>query len=183
MTKKQNSYAVTLPRDEQVFADGKVTCIGQIVGAIVAKDQVTAQRAAKLVKIQYEDISPVIITIEDAIKQKSFYGEKNTFKCGDIEKGFKQADQIIEGEMHVGGQEHFYLETQAALAVPKNENGEMEVFSSTQNHADIQHWVAESLDVPHNHIVVRTKRLGGGFGGKESKSGVVAIPCAIAANK
>jgi len=81
----------------------------------------------------------------------------------------------------VGGQEHFYLETQATLAVPRED--ELEIFSSTQKQADMQTAISECLRIPNSRVVIRTKRVGGGFGGKESKACLVAIPCAVAAHK
>ncbi|ODM98964.1 Xanthine dehydrogenase/oxidase [Orchesella cincta] len=170
--------------DETVFAIDEVTCVGHIIGAVVANDQATAQRAAKTVKIEYEDIQPAIITMQDAIKHNSFYNDWiKILKNGDVEKGFSEADHILEGEMYLGGQEHFYLETNAAIALPKLEDGEMEIFSSTQNPSEIQLLAAEVLGVPENRIVVRTKRMGGGFGGKETRGMLVALPVAVAAQK
>ncbi|XP_024116820.2 xanthine dehydrogenase/oxidase-like [Oryzias melastigma] len=96
--------------------------------------------------------------------------------------GFKQADRVVEGEMHIGGQEHFYLETHVTLAVPK-EDGEMELFVSSQSPNDSQSHVAKVLGVPANRVLVRVKRLGGGFGGKESRSTVLSTVVAVAANK
>lgn len=170
--------------DETVFAIDEVTCVGHVVGAIIAVDQPTAQRAAKAVKISYEDIHPAIITMEDAIKHKSFYNDwTKHLTNGNVDKGFAEADQILEGEMHLGGQEHFYLETNCAIGLPKLEDGEIELFCSTQNPTEIQLLVAEVLGIPENRIVVRTKRMGGGFGGKESRAGLVALPVAVAAQK
>ncbi|PIO30993.1 hypothetical protein AB205_0063890 [Aquarana catesbeiana] len=102
---------------------------------------------------------------------------------GNIEKGFQEADHIIEGEIHIGGQEHFYLETNCCIAVPKGEDGEMELFASTQNTTETQAFAAHALGVPSNRIVVRVKRMGGGFGGKESRSSVISTVVALAANK
>lgn len=88
---------------------------------------------------------------------------------GNTADGFAQSDHVISGEVHMGGQEHFYLETQACICVPKNEDGEMEVYTSSQNVSHSQHLIAEVLGVPSNRIVCRVKRLGGGFGGKETR--------------
>uniref|UniRef100_A0A3P9KBT9 Xanthine dehydrogenase/oxidase n=1 Tax=Oryzias latipes TaxID=8090 RepID=A0A3P9KBT9_ORYLA len=170
-----------IKQDETVFADGQVTCVGQIIGAVVADSQPHAQRAAKAVKIEYEELQP-IITIQEAITAQSFYEPIRTLQNGDVEVGFKQAEKILEGEMHIGGQEHFYLETHVTLAVPK-EDGEMELFVSTQSPNDTQSHVAKALGVPANRVVVRVKRLGGGFGGKESRSTVLSTVVAVAANK
>jgi len=183
LTKEQNKVGCII-HDETVFADEKVTCIGHVIGAIVAKDQGTAQRAAKMVKVEYEDISPIVVTIQDAIKHSSYYNDWiRNMKNGDVEKGFSESDHILEGEMYLGGQEHFYLETQATVALPKLEDGEMEIFCSTQNPAEIQFLTAEVLGLPANRIVVRTKRMGGGFGGKETRAMVLALPVAVAAKK
>ncbi|KAG7154629.1 Xanthine dehydrogenase/oxidase-like 2 [Homarus americanus] len=166
--------------DEEVFASEKVTCVGQLVGLVVAKDRATAQRASKLVKIHYQDIEPVIITIQDAIHEKSWW-EPCTICNGDTEAAFSTSDHILEGEMHLGGQEHFYLETNAHLAVPKCEDGELELFSSSQNPTKTQELVAKALNVPNNRIVCRVKRMGGGFGGKETRTSVVSVPISVAA--
>ncbi|CAK9809030.1 Xanthine dehydrogenase [Anthophora quadrimaculata] len=169
--------------DEQVFVLDKVTSHGQVIGAIVAVNQTIAQRAARMVEIEYENLEPVIISIEDAIKHRSFFNE--TPKCirnGDVEKGFAESPHILEGEVRTGGQEHFYLETNVTLAVPKEED-EMEIFCSTQAVTEVQTHIAHVLNVHANKIVVRAKRLGGGFGGKESRCGILALPVAFAAHR
>ncbi|XP_047499622.1 xanthine dehydrogenase/oxidase-like isoform X1 [Penaeus chinensis] len=166
--------------DEELFASKSVNCVGQLIGLVVAKDRATAQRAAKAVKIQYEDIKPCIITIQDAINEQSWW-TPFTIKKGDIEEGFRSSQHILEGEMHVGGQEHFYLETHTHLAVPKGEDGGMEMFSATQNAAGTQRHVAAALGVPLNLVTCRVKRLGGGFGGKETRNNMLSVPIAIAA--
>ncbi|KAK7065268.1 hypothetical protein SK128_021571 [Halocaridina rubra] len=167
-------------KDNVVFVQDVVTCVGQIIGMIVAKNQPTAQRAAKLVKIQYEDIKPLIITIQDAIREKSYFNKWTLYK-GNTESALNTSAHVLEGEMHVGGQEHFYLETQAQLVVPSCEDGTMEIFSSTQNPTDMQEKVAHVLGVLKNRVICRVKRLGGGFGGKETKPPFVAMPLCIAA--
>uniref|UniRef100_A0A2I3GNR0 Xanthine dehydrogenase n=1 Tax=Nomascus leucogenys TaxID=61853 RepID=A0A2I3GNR0_NOMLE len=118
--------------DETVFAKEKVTCVGHIIGAVVADTPEHTQRAAQGVKIVYEEL-PAIITIEDAIKNNSFYGPELKIEKGDLKKGFSEADNVVSGEIYIGGQEHFYLETHCTIAVPKGEAGEMELFVSTQN--------------------------------------------------
>ncbi|XP_027866259.1 xanthine dehydrogenase/oxidase isoform X1 [Xiphophorus couchianus] len=169
-------------QDETVFADGQVTCVGHIIGAVVADSQLHAQRAAKAVRIQYEELKP-IVTIQEAIAAQSFYEPIRTIQNGDLEAGFKQADHILEGEIHMGGQEHFYLETNVTLAVPREEDGEMELFISSQSPSDSQSFVAKALGVPANRVLVRVKRMGGGFGGKESRTTVLSTVVAVAANR
>uniref|UniRef100_H3CM91 Xanthine dehydrogenase/oxidase n=1 Tax=Tetraodon nigroviridis TaxID=99883 RepID=H3CM91_TETNG len=168
--------------DGTVLADRQVTCVGHIIGAVVADTQLHAQRAAKAVSIQYEELRP-IITIQEAIAAQSFYSQLEPFKMGDLEAGFKQADHMLEGEIHIGGQEHFYLETHVTLAVPRGEDGEMEIFVSTQNACETQSLVAKVLGVPNNRVLVRVKRMGGGFGGKESRSTILSTVVAVAADK
>ncbi|XP_053315311.1 xanthine dehydrogenase/oxidase [Spea bombifrons] len=168
--------------DETIFADNVVTCVGHIIGAIVADTQEHAQRAAKLVKISYEVLTPVV-TIQEAIENKSFYQPIKTMENGNLQRGLEEADHIHEGEIHIGGQEHFYLETNCAIAVPKGEDGEMELFVSTQNTTKTQSFAASAVGVPYNKIVVRVKRMGGGFGGKESRSTILSSAVAVAAAK
>ena len=103
-------------------------------------------------------------------------------KRGDVEAAMKAAPNTLEGEIHIGGQEHFYLETNAHIAIPTGEDGEMEVISSTQNPTDTQMVLARVLGVSANKVVVRVKRIGGGFGGKESRTTSISAPVAVAAS-
>lgn len=121
--------------------------------------------------------------LQDAIKHKSFFHEHPTvISNGDVDEAFSKSDHVIEGEVRMGGQEHFYLETQASLANFREE-GELELFTSTQNPTAIQKLTAHVLNLPISRINVRVKRLGGGFGGKETREALVALPAAIAAYK
>ncbi|KAK9703016.1 hypothetical protein K7432_010946 [Basidiobolus ranarum] len=165
--------------DEEIFASDEVFFVGQIIGIIVAKTQNEAQAAARMVTVDYEEL-PHILTIEEAIEKESYIPDVRQLARGDVQKGFENCDLIYEGESKVGGQEHFYLETNACLVVPKEDN-EIEVFSSTQNLTETQKIIAQVLDYPQNRVVVRAKRLGGGFGGKESRSVVLSAPLAVAA--
>ncbi|CAL4058678.1 unnamed protein product, partial [Meganyctiphanes norvegica] len=166
--------------DEEVFASNKVTCVGQVIGLIIAKDQAIAQKAAKLVNVEYKEIQPVIITIQDAIQEKSWW-DPWTINKGEVEGALANAQHVLEGEMHMGGQEQFYLETNAHLAVPLGEDGAVELFSSTQNPTKTQALVARALGVPSSHVVCRVKRMGGGFGGKETRTTLVSVPISVAA--
>lgn len=118
--------------DEQFFAVGKVTTAGQPIGMILASSPKIAEDASRAVKIEYEEL-PAVLTIEEAIEAKSFFAHNHHIKCGDVDSAFEEADHIFTGVSRIGGQEHFYLETQACVAIPKLEDGEMEVWSSTQN--------------------------------------------------
>ncbi|XP_061540250.1 xanthine dehydrogenase/oxidase isoform X1 [Phycodurus eques] len=176
------SNTTGIMHDETVLADGQVTCVGHIIGAVVADTQLHAQRAAKAIRIQYEELQP-IITIQEAIAAKSFYQPIRTLQKGDLEAGFKQADHILEGEMHIGGQEHFYLETNVTVAVPRGEDDEIELFVSTQAPSETQSLVAMALGIPANRVVVHVKRMGGGFGGKESRTTLLSTVVSVAAHK
>ncbi|WAR00696.1 XDH-like protein [Mya arenaria] len=177
-----NRWGAIFPDDEEIFASEQVLCQGQVIGAVIARTKDQAKRAARKVKVEYKELEP-IITIKDAIRAGSFHLSPTKLSCGDVEAGFQQADHMLEGESHMGGQEHFYLEGHATLAVPRGEDGEIEMFVSTQNPTEAQMFVARALGVPSNRVVVRVKRIGGGFGGKQSRYAVVSTPCAVAANK
>ncbi|XP_037751532.1 xanthine dehydrogenase/oxidase isoform X2 [Chelonia mydas] len=176
------SNVTGVANDELVFADNTVTCIGHVIGGVVADTHEHSRRAAKAVKIKYEDFTP-IVTIQEAIEKQSFYKSPKKIEKGDVQNGFEESDHIVEGEIYIGGQEHFYLETHCTIAVPKGEDGEMELFVSTQNPMKTQECVANALGVPANRILVRVKRMGGGFGGKESRSILLSTAVAVAAFK
>nr|XP_020667413.1 aldehyde oxidase [Pogona vitticeps] len=166
-----------------LFAREKVTCVGQIVCAVVADSEVHAKRAAAKVKIEYEALEPVILTIEDAIAHNSFFEPQRKLEQGNVDEALKTADHIIEGEIQIGGQEHFYMETQSVLVVPKGEDKEMDVYASTQHPAFVQEMVASCLGIPENRIMCHVKRVGGAFGGKLMKASILACITAVAANK
>lgn len=168
--------------DEVFFAVDEVFTVGQPIGMILADTMKRAEQAARAVKIEYEEL-PAIFTIEEAIQTESYFNHFRHIKKGDTEKAFEEADHVFTGTVRMGGQEHFYLETQACLAVPKPEDGEMEIFSSTQNPAETQAYVSKVVGVAANKIVTRVKRMGGGFGGKETRSIQLAGIVACAANK
>lgn len=118
--------------DEVIFAEGEVLTAGQPIALILATSAAKAQEAARAVKVEYEDL-PAILSIEDAIEKESFHPFYRELKNGNTEEAFQNCDYVFTGSARMGGQEHFYLETQASLVIPKPEDGEMEIFSSTQN--------------------------------------------------
>ncbi|KAK7885364.1 hypothetical protein LTR67_010542 [Exophiala xenobiotica] len=168
--------------DEVFFAEDEVFTAGQPIGMILAKTAQQAAAGARAVLVQYEEL-PAIYTIEEAIEKQSFFEHYRYIRVGDVDKAFEECDHVFEGVARMGGQEHFYLETNACLAIPKPEDGEMEVWSSTQNPTETQAYVAKALGVQNNKIVSKVKRLGGGFGGKETRSIQLSTICAVAANK
>ncbi|XP_063994923.1 xanthine dehydrogenase-like [Diachasmimorpha longicaudata] len=177
---KDRKWTEPVAQDEEVFAR-EVMTQGQPIGAIVALDQATAQRAARLVDVDYEDMNPVIISIEDAISSKSFLDPSPMrLQNGDTSQALAESDHIIEGEFRIGGQEHFYLETQSVLAVPK-EIDDLEITCSTQDPSQLQRLITQILGIPQNRVKIQVKRIGGGFGGKETKAKMIAVPAALAA--
>ncbi|KAJ7345476.1 hypothetical protein JRQ81_001426 [Phrynocephalus forsythii] len=166
-----------------VFAREKVTCVGQIVCGVVADSEIHAKRAAAKVKIEYEELEPVILTIEDAIAHNSFFEPQRKLEQGNVDEALKRADHVIEGEVRTGGQEHFYMETQSVLVVPKGEDKEMDVYAATQHPACVQEMVASCLGISENRVMCHVKRVGGAFGGKFLKASFLACITAVAANK
>ncbi|XP_020096279.1 xanthine dehydrogenase-like [Ananas comosus] len=168
--------------NEELFASEVVTCVGQVIGIVVADTHENAKAAANKVEIKYEDL-PAILSIRDAVDSGSFH--PNTARSlvnGDAEWCFKSGscDKIIEGEVQVGGQEHFYLEPQSCLVWTVDSGNEVHMISSTQAPQRNQEYVANVLDLPLSKVVCKTKRIGGGFGGKETRSSFIAAAASVA---
>lgn len=166
---------------EPLLARGEVFYRGQPLFIVAATSHLLARRAAVLAEVSYEE-HPAVITMDDAIAAGDRLEEPLVFAKGDAEEAIAGATHVIEGSLDVGGQEHFYLEGQAAMAVP-GEGGEVTVHSSTQHPSEIQHKVAEALAVPFSDVAVQVRRMGGGFGGKESQGNGLAIACAVVARR
>ena len=165
--------------DEPILADGVAEYIGHPVAAVAAADRDTARRAAALVEVEYEVLEPVL-TIEDALERESYVARPQVMKRGDAKAAIAAAPYRIAGEAGCGGQDHFYLEGQVALAVPQ-EDADMLVYSSTQHPTEVQHGVARTLGLPANAVTVEVRRMGGAFGGKESQATIVAAIAAVLA--
>jgi len=143
--------------DEPLFAENQVDCVGQIIGVIVAETEAAAREAAAVASrdyIHYENL-PAIYTIQEAIKQNSFFNGHHTIQRGDPENNFSDCDVVLEGELNIGGQEHFYMESQVSLVVPLETN-EFIIYSSTQSAAHTQVRITFSIseDYPHVNILV-----------------------------
>ncbi|MFU8865506.1 MAG: xanthine dehydrogenase molybdopterin binding subunit [Rhodobacterales bacterium] len=166
--------------DEPLLATGEVHYVGQPLFAVVAESHLAARQAARLGRIDYAEETP-ILTIEEAMAADSrFEDGPRIYAKGDAASAIASAPHRVEGRFEIGGQEHFYLEGQAALALPQ-EGGDMVVHSSTQHPTEVQHKVAEALGVPMHAVRVEIRRMGGGFGGKESQGNALAVACAVAA--
>ncbi len=166
--------------DEPLLGGPDICYLGQPIFIVVATGHLAARKAARLAKVQYSEAS-AILTIDQAIAAGSHFEEgPRIWETGDTASAIAEAPHHIDGELELGGQEHFYLEGHAALAVPQ-EGGDMVVHSSTQHPTEIQHKVAHALHIPMHSVRVETRRMGGGFGGKESQGNALAIACAWAA--
>lgn len=168
-----------LPGDPLLAID-TVQFVGQPVVAVAARDLDTARRAALAAIITYEELEPVLDVVE-ALRKKHFVLDSHTHRRGDSASALRDAPHRLQGTLHIGGQEHFYLETQISSVMP-TEDGGMIVYCSTQNPTEVQKLVAEVLDVPMNKVVVDMRRMGGGFGGKETQAASPACLCAVIAH-
>jgi xanthine dehydrogenase large subunit len=162
-----------------MLADGLVEYWGQSLFAVAAETIAEARAAARLAVVEYAE-RPAILTIDQAMAAKSLLEPPYTIARGDAAAAIAAAPRSLSGCMRIGGQEHFYLEGHVALAVP-GEDDDITVYSSTQHPTEIQHKVAHVLDVPSHAVTVETRRMGGGFGGKESQGNLPAALAALAA--
>lgn len=175
----QLDIGAVMPGDP-LLADGKVEFVGQPVIAVAADSLETARKAAMAAIIEYEDLEPVLDVV-DALRKKHFVLDSHTHKRGDSSAALATAPRRLQGSLHIGGQEHFYLETQVSSVMP-TEDGGMIVYTSTQNPTEVQKLVAEVLGVSMNRIVIDMRRMGGGFGGKETQAAGPACLCAVIAH-
>jgi xanthine dehydrogenase large subunit len=167
--------------DDPLFAKDVVEYVGQSVFAVIADSVNAARRAARLALIEYEEL-PAILDIDAALKNESFVIPTQTLARGDAEGVIKTSTHNLKGRFAIGGQDHFYLEGQIALAVPK-EDGDMLVYSSTQHPTEGQHLVAHALAKHSKDVVFECRRMGGGFGGKETQPALLACIAALAAQR
>jgi xanthine dehydrogenase large subunit len=166
---------------EPALAADIVEYEGQPVAAIAAATLDQARAAAKLAAIDYEAL-PAVLTIEEAIAHDSYVSPPQLMLRGDVEDALAGAPHRLSGELRCGGQDHFYLEGQIALATP-GETTDMHVWSSTQHPTEVQHGVAHLLGLPFNAVTVEVRRMGGAFGGKESQATIIAGIAALLAWK
>eukprot|EP00049_Salpingoeca_infusionum_P018412 m.357132 g.357132 ORF g.357132 m.357132 type:complete len:1353 (+) comp17719_c0_seq1:77-4135(+) len=176
-----NSFGFHPTHVEELMVTDEAHFMGQVIGVIVAETPEIASRAATLVNIEYQEL-PAILTIQDAIKAKAYYNDPMQCVQGDVDAALAECDYIHEGQVNMGGQEQFYFETHGCLVIPNHED-ELEIISSNQDLTLLQRSAAKCLGLPASHITVKAKRLGGGFGGKETRASVIAIPAVVAAYK
>lgn len=163
--------------DDPMFADGLVEYYGQSIFAVAAETVEQARAAAALAVVEYED-KLAILTVDQAMEAAYYIEPPYTMQRGDAAAAMKNAPHSLSGRIYIGGQEHFYLEGQAALAIP-GEDDDVTVHSSTQHPSEIQHKVAEVLGVANHCVAVEVRRMGGAFGGKESQGNLPACTAAL----
>ena len=172
-------YLGALLNDEPVFADGHTEYLGQPLFAVAATSHDLARRAVQLARVDYQDLVPAL-TVQEGAAQQSYVLPPAHLWRGDVQAVLKQGPHRHQGEFYCGGQEQFYLEGQVAYAVP-GENNEMHVYCSTQHPSEMQFMVAHVLNQPAHTVKVECRRMGGGFGGKESQSWPYATVSALLA--
>ncbi|GAA5625577.1 putative xanthine dehydrogenase molybdenum-binding subunit XdhA [Brucella sp. NBRC 12953] len=178
----ENDVSPSGMHDDPIFAVDNVQFHGQPIFAVVARTRDQARRAARLAKVEYEEM-PGLFSISglDGYKDKLVFTPL-TLNRGDARKAIDDAPRKVKARMKVGGQDHFYLEGQASLAIP-GEDDDVTIYCSTQGPSETQHLVAHALGVPSHSVTVEVRRMGGGFGGKETQANQWAAIAAIAAKK
>ena len=167
--------------DEPILARDTVQFIGQVIGIVVADTVTQARRAARKVDVRIEPL-PALLSVQDALSAQSYVLPPVFVRRGDAAAALKRAPHSLSATLEVGGQEHFYLEGQIAYALPQ-EQSQWLIYSSTQHPGEVQHWVAHALGLDNHAVRVECRRMGGGFGGKETQAGHLAVWAALAANK
>ena len=167
--------------DDPLFAVDEVVYMGQSLFAVAAETLAQARAAAALAVIAYEDL-PTVLTIAEARAADLKIEASQVMKRGDAHAALAKAGRRLQGHFAIGGQDHFYLEGQIAVATP-GEGDELHVISSTQHPSEVQHLIAKVMGLPHSAVTVEVRRMGGGFGGKESQSALFACVAALAARR
>jgi xanthine dehydrogenase large subunit len=168
-------------KDETLLAETEVEFIGEPIAIIIADTPEIARKAKNKIKIDLEEL-PVITDPREAYQKGLLIAPPVTFSAGELKDAFEKCDVTVEGRVDIGGQEHLYLETQGALAIP-GENGSIKIYSSTQSPTAVQRAAAGVLDLEMNKVEVDVLRLGGAFGGKEDQATSWAVMAALAAFK
>lgn len=171
----------TIFQDQPILASEITQYAGEPIALLVGSDLPELQYAKKLVKITYQEL-PAIRSIDEAREKKSFIADARSIKRGDADQALAQAQHQLAGQIVIQGADHFYLESQCSIAYPL-EDGQIEVHASSQHPTETQHVVAHALGLPDKDVVCVVKRMGGGFGGKESQSAPFAAMAALCAHK
>lgn len=167
--------------DEPILASDEVSCVGQAIFLIAADNEGIARRASSLIEIEYEKKAPVL-DIREAMHRGELIGAPRKIERGDVEKAINKAEYTLSGELSIGAQEHWYLETQTAFAIPGEDN-DLKVYSSTQHPSETQLLIAKALSITEKEVEVEVRRMGGAFGGKETQANHTALWAALLASK
>ena len=178
----ENDISSTHKHDEPVFATEAILHHGQPLFAVVAETREQARHAAALAKASHEEAAPLLDVAAARAAGGELVTEPLKLERGDVAAALAASPRRLKGTMAIGGQDHFYLESQIALAIP-GEDGDMLVHSSTQHPSEVQHMVATVLGVGAHAVTIEVRRMGGGFGGKETQANLFACVAALAARK
>jgi xanthine dehydrogenase large subunit len=176
----ENNYGSVL-HDDPIFADGLVQYAGQPLFAVAASSHTAARRAARRARVDYEPL-PAILDIRSALAAQSYVLPSERLVRGNPEEILARAPRRLRGSVSIGGQDHFYLEGHIAIALPQ-EDGAMLIHSSTQHPSEVQQLVAHALARRAHDVTVQCRRMGGGFGGKETQPALIAAAAAVLAHK
>ncbi|GAU80778.1 xanthine dehydrogenase molybdopterin binding subunit [Bosea sp. BIWAKO-01] len=177
-----NDISSTHRHDEPVFTTQTILHHGQPLFAVVAETRDLARRAAALAKAAYEEAAPLLDVAAARAAGGALVTDPLKLERGDVADALATSPRRLKGSMEIGGQDHFYLESQIALAIP-GEDEDMQVLSSTQHPSEVQHMVAQVLAVGSHAVTIEVRRMGGGFGGKETQANLFACVAALAARK
>ena len=176
----ENNYGSAV-HDDPIFADGLVQYAGQPLFAVAARSELEARKAARRAAVSYEEL-PALLDIRAALAAHSYVLPTRKMTRGTPDSVLASAPHRMQGTVVIGGQDHFYLEGQIAIALPQEDGGIL-IHSSTQHPTEVQHIVAHAMRLPANAVIVQCRRMGGGFGGKESQPALLAAAAAVLARK
>ncbi len=171
----------TIVQDQPLLVEKEIGHIDEPICVLAAETREALEIARRLVKFEIKQ-KPAILTLDEAIAKKSFLHAPPPFKRGNIEAGLKNSRHRLKGVFHIGGQEHFYLESQASIAYPLD-GQQVKIVSSSQHPTETQHVVAHALGLTYNQVICEVRRMGGAFGGKESQAAPFAAMAALVAHR
>lgn len=172
----------TIVHDQPILVESQISYMDEVIALFACKDRSSLLEIKQLVEIDIEEETPIFSISDAKAKESIIYKAPKAFEQGDVKASLSNAPHTLEGKFICGGQEHFYMESQAALAYP-GENGQIEVHASSQHPSETQRVISEALGIPLHHVVCVVKRMGGGFGGKESQAAPIAAYAALVATK
>jgi xanthine dehydrogenase large subunit len=171
----------TIIQDQPLIADDVVRFVGEPLAIVAAETREAMEHGRRLVRVEYEPL-PAVLSVREAIVSKSFIAAERSIVRGDVDAALSKAKHRLKGTVKIQGQDHFYLESHCSIAYPK-EGGQVELHSSSQHPTEVQHVVAHGLGLPAHSVVCVVKRMGGGFGGKESQGAPFAFFAALVATR